>query len=87
MTDLRVLILSALEDRPLPRHLDIRVPGDSLERRLHGKATVFDVARGIAECQSGPWPLIEAIGGGFYRLTEAGRAQLGWYRWSEQAAG
>ena len=86
MTDLRVLVLSSLTEGPLPRHLPANKEGRSIERVLHGQASSFEVARGLAECQSGPWPMVERTDYGWYRLTPAGDAHLRWWRWSQEEA-
>lgn len=76
MTDIRLLVLDALADGPLPRHLPISKAGRSIERVLAG-FDVYDsllIARTIGELQSGPWPLVEPTPWGSFRITEAGEA-------------
>lgn len=76
VNDIRLLVLDALADGPLPRHLPITREGRSVERVLAG-FDVYDtllVARTLGELQSGPWPLVEITEWGAFRITAAGEA-------------
>lgn len=86
--DLRVLVLTALVDGPLPRYLPPELEGSSIERVLRAQEVrdTIGIARTLGEMQSGPWPLVERTDYGSYRLTVAGAAHLDWHRWSEQVA-
>lgn len=87
MADQRVVILAALEDGPLPRHLPPHAPGRSIERACSG-VRPLRVASVIGELRSGAWPLVEEVpwGRDVFRITDGGRAQLAWVREVDGAA-